>query len=151
MAAGVIVFLVYIFSQAMFGTRGESVRETFEMALPKLAAGEMRRFKVNGRDLILLHRDEQMKHSLSRYNKKLYAADAQKLDKNPADWFVAYGFDPLLGCPIDLSDSRDFFQARCSPQQYDLAGRPYKNQQSQRNLIVPEYEIREGKIIIFAD
>ena len=146
MGVGVIVFFVYIFVRAIFGTTGDQYREQIILELPALSPGQMQYLQVQGRELMVLHRDNRMKQALSQFNNGLYDAASQTIEENLSDWFVAYALDPLFGCRLELSESRLFFQAQCSPQKYDLAGRPYKGQQSQLPLRIPEYEIRGGKI-----
>jgi len=74
------------------------------------------------------------------------------------EWFVSIGVGTDFSCPIALlsaaSDSfmeqpwRGGFVDECRGARYDLAGRVYRGQYADENLIVPSYVIREQNLIL---
>jgi len=147
MGLTVIVFFIYILFSGMFASSDESkeVAATFDISM--MAAGELKQIKFNGRDILLLRRDDNMMQALLQPNPQLYKNIVLK--KPVSEWFVAYAFDPLLGCEVKFS--KDQFRSVCGGQQYDLAGRPYKNQQSQMELLQPAYKVDAQQLMIFSN
>jgi len=77
------------------------------------------------------------------------------------EWFVSIGVGTDFSCPIVLLEpTAELFQGEvwsggfaddCRGSRYDLAGRVYANQYADKNLIVPDYAIKEMKIVLGAN
>ena len=149
MGLTVIVFFIYILFSGMFVSSDENKKVTATFDVSELVAGDSQLYKFNGRKVLLLHRDKNMIEMLARPNPKLYNYHALK--EPLSAWLLIYANDPLLGCEIQFIKNKQQFKSVCGGQQYDLAGRAYKNQQSQMNLLRPEYKVESQHLIIFSN
>jgi len=145
MGLTVIIFLLYILFKGMFVSLDDTNKKIV-VDVSALQPGQFKTLNFNGRKVLLLHRNKIMMAALAAHNAQLYNDVVN--DKVATEWFVAYAHDPLLGCEIQLSDDKKTLVSVCGDQRYDLAGRPYKNQQSQMKLLSPAFAVREWDMVI---
>jgi len=62
------------------------------------------------------------------------------------EWFVAIGVGLDFSCPIKLVENG--FADECRGSQYDFAGRVYRRQYADENLIVPVYTIKGSSLLL---
>ncbi len=149
MGLTVIVFFIYILFAGMFISQYEHKEVLATIDISGIEAGEYKQIKLDGRPLVLLHRDDKMIAALSQPNPLLYRHEVD--NEIIGKWFVAYAYDPLLGCEIKLIKDKSMFKSVCGRERYDLAGRPYSKQQSQLELLQPAYKVESQRLIIFSN
>ena len=121
-------FVIYILLAGFIDNdKNESI---IYIDISKINKGKVDYFDVMNKKLLVLRRTEAMLSKLPLQNK---------------EYFIAYAYDPVFGCAVELVN--DYFKSVCVDIKYDLAGRVYKNNRSARNLIVPEYKFVGPKLV----
>ena len=74
------------------------------------------------------------------------------------DWFVAVALGTGTGCPLKYiaPSSEDYmgvawpggFVDSCDASRYDLAGRVFREQSAKKNIVVPEWQLVDGNIVV---
>ena len=141
---------LYVFISGLLSNGDSVLVKELVFDLPQIPEGGFTTLSVNNRKLLLLHLSDAMRQNLKRPDAALYRRDSYR-NEELQEWLAVYAIDPLFGCEIELSQDKRIFQAVCSPQKYNLAGRPYSHQQSQLDLLRPEYKILQQKIVIRVD
>lgn len=121
----------------------------------------------SGRPVMLLRRTEADMAALQTSDERLLDPDSERSrqpswaknasrSKEP-EWFVAIAVGTDFSCPIRyLPPSSEIFMGKpwqggfvddCRESRYDGAGRVYKGQYADENLIVPQY-VRKADVII---
>jgi len=73
-------------------------------------------------------------------------------------WFVGVGLGTAMGCPLRFAaPSTDRYLGMtwpggfidtCDSSRYDLAGRVFRQQSAKKNIVVPQWRLVDGKIIV---
>jgi len=122
----------------------------------------------DGRPIIIYRRSDSDIAYLQQADDRLSDA-ASKKSKQP-DWaknatrsresqlFVSIGVGTDFSCPLKFvpATAETFlgkpwaggFVDECRGSRYDLAGRVYQSQYATKNLIVPNYTVRDGSILL---
>ena len=138
-----LLFLLYILFAGMAGNDddAESVTE-IHFDISGLKPGDIKYFPVDSREILVLYRTKEM---IGRLLQQSSASPRQSLRSATPEYFVAYAYDPVYGCKIKLQQS--VLKPVCIDVQYDLSGRVLKNARTDQDLLVPKYEIDDGKIL----
>lgn len=74
------------------------------------------------------------------------------------DWFVAIGLGTGTGCPLRFvaPSSKLYLDApwpggfidTCDSTRYDLSGRVFRRQSAKKNVVVPNWRLEDGKIVV---
>lgn len=147
MAFAGIGFFVYVFIFGLFGKNNYSQPKQLIVDGLSVLVGESKRISFSNRRLLILHLSSEMMLVLKQPNNDLYNSNVLASEQIN-QWRVFYATDPLFGCEVKWQKHEGFFESVCGAQKYDVAGRAYKNQQSQMNLNSPEYKVSGQKIII---
>ena len=73
-------------------------------------------------------------------------------------WFVAVGLGTAMGCPLNfMPPSEQRFQGRvwpgglvdtCDASRFDLAGRVFRQQSARKNVVVPQWQLDDGRLMV---
>lgn len=127
--------------------------------LSDMPGGEARMLDWEGRPVLVYHRLKSEIEALHQQDQRLLDAASKRSKQPPAaegplrsvspDWFVSIGLGTDLGCSLSLLPVNEaLFQKKpwqggfidsCRKARYDLAGRVYRSQYADRNLVVPAY------------
>ncbi|MGF1548353.1 MAG: hypothetical protein ACFCUG_13600 [Thiotrichales bacterium] len=160
MSFAALAALLWVFGRyALFGG---TLRElpTLKVDLGALAVGELLTIDWEGRAVAVLHRSTRMLERLRDSADAVYDANSRLStqpdhSRNPVraerpEYLVVLMTAPDLGCAVAVERAADQtiagFRDSCRGSRYDLAGRVLANQSSKRNLIVPDYRIREHEL-----
>lgn len=160
--------LLYVLIAQVFSGGGETPSMPgLRVTVADLLPGESRVISWENRPVLLYRRQEQDLLQLRSPDERLLDATSRK-SKQPdeyrgdfrsasAELFVAIGLGTDLGCPVSfLPPQAALFQEKpwsggfidsCRKARYDLAGRVYRSQYADRNLVVPRY-VLEGDTLI---
>ncbi len=167
---GVLLFGYVLLS--MFFSSGPSTTQytAFKVDIQDLVQGQSKTLLWQERPIIVYHRSDAEQAQLRQLNDSLADPNSKRSiqpdwatgpdrSRDPA-WFVAIAVGSDMGCPIELLKASDAlfkgepwlggFVDTCRKSRYDLAGRVYDEQQAQKNLIVPDYRIEPGTLILGA-
>ncbi len=165
--------VLYVVLSVMFHSDPESrVIPTKTVDIGSLKKGESTVVLWEGRPVLIYRRTDNDIAALQTDDPRLLDAGSDK-SKQPAwaknatrsrdpEWFVSIGVGTDFSCPIALlppsqNPSNDMFMQQpwrggfvdeCRGARYDLAGRVYRGQYADENLIVPSYVIREHELIL---
>ncbi len=169
--------VLYVVLSVMFHSDPESrVIPTKTVDIGSLKKGESTVVLWEGRPVLIYRRTDNDIAALQTDDPRLLDAGSDK-SKQPAwaknatrskdpEWFVSIGVGTDFSCPIALlppsqnqsqNQSNDVFMQQpwrggfvdeCRGARYDLAGRVYRGQYADENLIVPSYVIREHQLIL---
>lgn len=132
MSLVMVGFLVYVF---LIGLVGESEpMETLMIDVREIAPGEVKVFNAGKRKLLVLHRSPEQLASM----KNTYLSDDNIYRSVQPGYFVAWAYDPFLGCAIEYQ--LNAFKAICANNFYDLAGRSSAEDVTTTDLQIPEYQ-----------
>lgn len=169
-ATAVFLWVLWILAGFAFHTENaDDRRETLKVSLRDIAAGEGEWLLWQGKPVVVFHRTDEMVEALRQPNSRLRDVD-NGLDQLPPDtadallrsrmpqWFVAVALGMDLNCSlIHVPASSALFKGvpwqggfedTCRKSRYDLAGRVYDDQESQRNLQVPLYRIDGDTLVL---
>lgn len=165
--AGVLC-LAYVLVAQVFSGGGETpAMPSLRVSIADLQPGDSRVLSWEDRPVLLYRRQDEDFSHLRSPDERLLDAESQKSTQPDAykgdfrsaspDWFVAIALGTDLGCPVSYlpAESTDFqgkpwtggFVDSCRKARYDLAGRVYRSQYADRNLVVPRY-VLEGDTLI---
>ncbi|MGQ7843909.1 hypothetical protein ACUNV4_05495 [Granulosicoccus sp. 3-233] len=163
-----ILCLLYVLAAQVFTGGGATpAMPTLRVATADLLPGESRVISWEDRPVLLYRRrvediaqlrspDDRLRDASSRQSKQ---PDEYRDDLRSAspELYVAIALGTDLGCPVSfLPAERAQFQGgpwtggfidSCRKSRYDLAGRVYRSQYADRNLVVPRY-VLEGDTLI---
>lgn len=132
-----------------------------------LRPGQAQRVLWDGRPVIIYRRTAADILHLNNDDSRLIDAESNQ-SRQPAwaknahrsrepEWFVSIGVGTDFSCPVQHLEAtedefleepwRGGFVDDCRSSRYDLAGRVYRGQYADENLIIPEY-IRKADVII---
>ena len=138
------------------------------VSIAHIQPGEADFFSWEGRPVVVYRRLQTDASMLRSDDKRLLDASSMNSEQPESsinawrsetpEWFVALALGTDLGCSIALLPaSNELFQGQvwsggfvdsCRKARYDLAGRVYKSQYAERNLIVPRYGIVDDTLIL---
>jgi len=84
-----------------------------------------------------------------------------KLRSAEAGWFVSLGLGTGAGCTLDFTATEEpldgapavesvaAFIDVCDKSRFDLAGRVFEGQAAKRNLVIPDWQLLDGQIVLF--
>ncbi len=153
MAIAGICSVMYVFFAGLFDWR-DSESTYVLIDISDLKPGEVKQFSVSTGKLLVLKRTEQMIRRLldSKEDEYAFAAEQNLANEMQSVFrskqeslFIAYGIDPFYRCDIEYTGIS--FKSVCVNAEYNLAGRAYKGDFAQGNLIVPAYSLQaDGKV-----
>lgn len=166
-ALGLLALLRVLVAQVFSGGGTTPEIPTMRVSLATLAVGELRVIDWENRPVLVYRRGSTEVAALGNADDRLLDADSARsvqpeayrnaLRSSQADLFVAIGLGTDLGCAVSLlpADGSPFqgqpwgggFVDGCRGARYDLAGRVYRSQYADRNLVVPAYSV-EGQTLI---
>ena len=145
----------------------ESAAVTFDVT--DMKPGDVQTVNWANRPLLIVYRTPEWKSALETQannrlkdplsSKSVQPAEAVNVHRsvNP-DWFVALGLGTGMGCPLRfIAPSAERYQGEpwpggfadtCDSTRYDLAGRVFRQQSAQKNIVVPDWQFVDGKIIV---
>ena len=160
--------LLYVLIAQVFSGGGETPSmPSLRVAIGDLQPGESRVISWEDRPVMLYRRQDADYSQLRSADERLLDATSRKSEQ-PDDYrddfrsaspdlFVAIALGTDLGCPVSfLPPQTAEFQGKpwsggfidsCRKARYDLAGRVYRSQYADRNLVVPRY-VLEGDTLI---
>jgi ubiquinol-cytochrome c reductase iron-sulfur subunit len=163
-----VLCLAYVLIAQVFSGGGETPSmPTLRVAVADLQPGESRIVSWEDRPVLLYRRldedfsqlrsaDERLLDATSRQSQQPESYRGDFRSSSP-ELFVAIALGTDLGCPVSfLPPQRADFQGKpwaggfidsCRKGRYDLAGRVYRSQYADRNLVVPRY-VLEGDTLI---
>lgn len=163
-----VVCLVYVLAAQVFSGGGETPSlPSLRVSVDDLQPGESRIVSWEDRPVLLYRRLGKDLSTLRSPDERLLDAKSEKSNQPPdyagdfrsasADLFVAIALGTDLGCPVSyLAPEAAAFQGKpweggfidsCRKARYDLAGRVYRSQYADRNLVIPRY-VLEGDTLI---
>ncbi|MGF1643878.1 MAG: hypothetical protein ACFCUJ_09550 [Thiotrichales bacterium] len=148
---------------ALFGGTAREL-PTLRVDLAALAVGDALTLDWDGRPVAVLHRSAPMLIELGNGDDAVYDPESRlstqppharnSLRAEPPEFLVVLMSAPDLGCPVaferGVDDQIHGFRDQCRGSRYDLAGRVRVDQASKRNLIVPDYRIRDRELLLGA-
>lgn len=161
--------VAYVFIAAFLsGAEDAESKPAFRVDIADLAAGQTRQQEWEGRPVLIHRRTAAEIAGLEQGDARL--ADPASEDSRQPDWattasrsrdtewFVAIGIGMDFSCPLEFLPASDsLFQGEpwsggyidtCRGSRYDPAGRVYRNQYADENLIVPDYELVDGAVML---
>ena len=161
-----------VVSSLLPSERAKAAGAPVEVAIDKLAPGEMMVVEWRGKPVWILHRTPEMLATLKKAEPDLadpassvlqqpdYAANEQRSQK--PEYFVAIGICTHLGCspskafnvgdPALGKDWPGGCLCPCHGSTFDFAGRVFKNKPAPTNLEIPPHTyLTESRLIIGSD
>ena len=138
-----IAFVIYVLFSGLLRHENDAAKpEALLLDIRELKPGAIKYFSVDRRNVLVLYRTEEMISELKRAGKN----KTDRIFRSVVpEYFVAYAYDPFYGC--NLKKMEKYFQSICVDVKYDFSGKVYKSAKSDKDLIVPEYEIIAGDVI----
>lgn len=166
-AVGLLAMLWVLLAQVFSGGGQTTAMPGLRVDISDLAPGQSRIVNWQDRPVILYYRRDEEIAQLSQFDERLLDPVSRRStqpDGLQNDWrsltptlFVAIALGTDLGCSIDLlpAGAADFqgrpwdggFRDGCRGARYDLAGRVYRSQYADRNLVVPSYHF-DGQTLV---
>ena len=168
LALGFFTVLYVVLSVLLHSDPESRVVPTQIVDIRGMQAGELRMELWQGRPvLIYLRTDEQLK-ALAERDLRLRDADSARsrqpswainaLRSREGALFVSIGVGTDFSCPIKLLPAADEtfmgriwgggFVDECRGARYDFSGRVFSGQYADENLIVPEYRLDDGLLVL---
>lgn len=161
--------ITFVMLSMVFSSDPESrVKATKVVNIGNMRAGEVRIVLWEGRPVLIYHRTEAQADALQAEDTRLLDANSAQ-SRQPSwantaqrsrlpDYFISIGVGTDFSCPIGLlqASSEPFlaqpwvggFVDECRGARYDFAGRVYSGQYADENLIVPNYRIKDGVLVL---
>ncbi len=160
--------LYVVLSVVLSTDPGSRVMPTKNVDISGLRPGDSRIILWEGRPVLIYHRTPEQQQMLKLADPRLLDAESsqsrqpgwaenQYRSKNPAI-FVSIGVGTDFSCPIKLlpASGEQFmaqvwaggFADECRGGRYDFAGRVYKGQYADENLIVPNYRLDGTTLVL---
>ncbi len=168
MVSVAMLCLAYVLIAQVFTGGGETPSmPSLRVPIADLLPGESRIISWEDRPVMLYRRRDEDLAQLQRDDERLLDAPSNK-STQPEDYrgdfrsaspdlFVAIALGTDLGCPVNFLPAQTArfqgepwpggFVDTCRKARYDLAGRVYRSQYADRNLVVPRY-VLEGDTLI---
>ncbi|HBR97471.1 MAG TPA: hypothetical protein DD979_08835 [Gammaproteobacteria bacterium] len=145
--------------------------KTARISLATLAVGKATLVDWGGRPVVVLYRGAALLDALAEIPESTLRDPVSKASEQPASfdqtlrsataqYFVAIAYGTDLGCPVRyLPPDEQAFQGHtwpggfidsCRGSRYDIAGRVYRQQQAQKNLVVPPHRIDGDTLVLGA-
>lgn len=137
--------------------------------ISELGPGEFKIVVWANKPLLIMHRlpewtttlrtmdADLLRDPLSQSSVQPEAAVNQFRSEHP-DWFVAVALGTAMGCPVKFvaPSSEAYlggawpggFVDTCDATRYDLAGRVFRQQSARQNVVVPEWRLLDGTIVV---
>lgn len=134
-----------------------------------VAPGNLKIVEWANKPLLILHRLPEWNTTLVSLEADLFRDPLSQSSVQPdaaltpyrsasPDWFVAVGLGTGMGCPLRFVEpsSEQYlgsawpggFVDTCDATRYDLAGRVFRQQSARRNIVVPEWKLIDGKVMV---
>lgn len=168
MLAFAVLTVVYVVLSVLFSSdKSTRIMPTQIVDISGQRAGQMRTVLWDGRPVLIYRRtaaeiallqlgDERLLDASSAKSRQPSWAENVNRSREP-EWFVSIGVGTDFSCPIidlPLSDAEFMgkpwsggFVDECRGSRYDRAGRVFKGQYADENLIVPSY-VRKDDVLI---
>jgi len=165
---GVIGILYVVLSMVFSGDPNSRVMPTKVVDIRSLGVGEARIELWEGRPVLIYRRTPEQVRGLLAQDSRLLDAESNQ-SRQPTwaknahrsrqpDYFISIGVGTDFSCPIGLlpASTEPFmdqpwaggFADECRGARYDFAGRVYSGQFADENLIVPDYRIDDGVLVL---
>ena len=168
LAVASLVTTYVVLSMILSSDPDSRVTPTKAVDISRLQAGESRIVLWEGTPVIIYHRTNAQLEALTVADRRL--VDAESDYSRQPDWaknahrsrvpeyFISIAVGTDFSCPIGVLPASDepFMQRpwdggfvdECRGGRYDFAGRVYSGQYADENLIVPEYRISDGVLVL---
>ncbi len=168
LALGFLAVMYVVLSMVFSSDESTRVVPTQRVDISRLTPGQTHIVLWEGRPVIVYRRTaadiEALQNSTAALDdpqsKRSRQPDWAKnsLRSREAEWFVGIGVGTDFSCPVELlpvggEQFKDKpwlggFVDSCRGSRYDLAGRVFESQFADRNLIVPQYRINNGILLL---
>ena len=157
MLLAALLFVMYVFVASLSTNEGEDGQTAVTLDLADIPPGDVHVAEWKGRKVLVLHRtpamlveiqalERELMNPRSRFSHQPAAADTIHRALR-TEYFVALAYGTDIDCEVEFvpyraqptEGWRGGFKDRCRGSRYDFAGRAFKNQPAQRNLVVPEH------------
>lgn len=154
-----IFAVLYVFVKGMFsgGTATKDV-PTQVVEVGHWTPGDTQAVNWSGRPVIIHRRTADEMQALERVNEQLLNPGTDKLEIT--EWFVGIALGADFACAVEyLPPNEELFAGSawpggyidaCRGHRYDGAGRVYKDQAATENLIIPNFQVRDTRLILGA-
>ena len=166
-----LCFVVYVFAKGMFsGPGGTKAVPTQVVEVGHWQPGDTQLLNWAGRPVVIHRRTEEEIVALENSDANLVLpeldVDLQNTRANSStrsvtpEWFIAIALGADLVCVVEyLPPSAELFLDRpwpggykdtCDGSRFDGAGRSYRDQSATKPMIIPQYAIKDSRIILGA-